>query len=199
MDPNCGGLSAGNEIDCDYKQFGGTEPNVLLIKKTEWDLALTAATITITTSMCTAIVLTTGDQGYLFESYPDSVKGLSTSVKRASGTRYKQSLEFVITGGLAAVDDIVDTIGDERYVAIYINTFVDDGGGGKYKVMGVDAGLRIPDGGITKDTHGDNDGAWLVKLESPDSGLESKPLYTFYTTDEATTDAAFVVLQSAAV
>jgi len=198
ISPNCGGLAAGNEIDCDYKQHGGTEPNILIINKVDWDLAVTGTTITFSDSLITAIALTTGDLGYLFESFPDSVKPVSTSVLKASGLRYKQSIEFVITGGKAAVDAIVDSMVDERYVVIYINTFKDQTGQGKYKVLGVDAGLKIPDGGAVKDTHGDNDGAWLMKLENTDLALESVPLYTFWHTSEAVTDDEFVTLQSAA-
>ena len=117
-------------------------------------------------------------------------------MQKASGIRYKQSIEFVIIGGKAAIDDIVNTMSDERYVAIYINTFADEAGAGKYKVLGVDAGLKIPDGGAVKDPYSDNDGAWLMKLESTDLALESRPIYTFWDTDEATTDTAFTALQS---
>ena len=79
ISPNCGALAAGNTIDCDYKQYGGTEPNVLLIKKIEWDEAVTGGTITFdgtSANLIDACVLGTGDKGYLFESFQNSVKGV---------------------------------------------------------------------------------------------------------------------------
>ena len=199
MENNCGTLAAGINLNCTYLAQGGVEPNILLIKKTEWDLAVTASTITFdvtTANLITAIVLTTGDQGYYFEGYPMQVKPIITGVKRASGYRYKQSIDFVIDGSLAANEKILRDMGDERYVVIYINSWSNTGGTGKYKVLGVKSGLKRPEGGAELDKYNDIDGMWVVKLASEDHALESVAEYTYYTTSEAVTDAAFLALQS---
>ena len=201
MDPNCGAIAAGIDIDCDYLPGGGVEPNILLIKKTEWDLAVTAGTITFdgtSANLIDALVLTTGDQGYYFQGYPMQTKPVITGLKRPSGYRYKQSIDFIIDGSVAANEKILTDMGDGRFVVIYINSFANEGGAGKYKVLGVEAGLKRPEGGAELDKYNDVDGVWIVKFASEDHALESTPEYTFWDTDEATTDAAFVVLQSVA-
>ncbi len=198
---NCGTLAEGIDVDCDNLPFGGTDPNVLFIKKAEWDLAVANATITFdgsTTNLITAIVLTSGDQGYLFECFNDMVKPVITGVKKPSGYRYKQTVEFGAIGSKAAIEKKIKDMGNERYVAVYINQFKDEDGEGKYKVIGVEAGLKRPDGGAELDKYNDIDGVWLLKMESEDHALEATPEYSFYNTDEATTDAQFVVLQSVA-
>lgn len=200
-DPNCGTLAAGNAIDCDNLPSGGTEPNILLIKKTEWDLAKVSGTVTFdgtTPNLITDLVLDSGDKGYLFEGFQNSVKPLFTTINRASGIRYKQTIDYVVPGGKAEVDKLIKDSGNERYVVIYKNLFKDEDGEGKYKVLGVEAGLKRPEGGAEKDAFSDVDGVWMCKLESEEFALESTPMYTLYKTSEAVTDAIFVALQSAA-
>jgi len=201
MATNCGGIAAGVDIDCDHLPRGGTRNNLLLIKKDEWDLAVNAGTITFdgtTPNIIDACVLSTGDQGYLFEQFDDAVKPVVTGVKKASGYRYKQTLDFIVVAKTAAAEKVVNDMGSERYVAIYQNKYAGNDGDQKYKVFGVECGLRRPDGGAELDPYNDVDGCWMLKLESEDDALETKGQYTFYDSDEATTDAAFVVLQSAA-
>jgi len=201
MDPNCGALAVGIAVDCDYLPIGGTEPNILLITKTEWDLAVTNATITFdgtSPNLIDALVLTQGDKGYLIEGYENQTKPIVTGIKRASGYRYKQTIDFLAIGGKAAIEKIVKDMGNQRFVVIYKNLFRDEGGEGKYKVFGVEAGLKRPEGGAELDKYNDVDGVWMLKLESEEFALESTPEYSFYDTDEATSDAVFVTLQSAA-
>jgi len=201
MTTKCGGINEGAYIDCDFLPRGGTLGDLMLIKKDEWDLAVKNGTITFdatTKNLITSIVLTTGDQGYVFEHFEDMVRPVITMLRRPTGARYKQTVDYSVLGKTAEDEKIIKDMGDERYVAIYQNKFGGNDGDQQYKVLGVETGLRRPEGGAELDLYNEQDGTWILKIESDDEALETTPQYTFYNTDGATTDAQFVTLQSPA-
>ena len=195
----CGSLSAGIARNCSKPITSGTDLDVLLIPKSDWDLAVAAGKITFdatTGNLITDIVLTAGKQGYLFETGLEMVKPKITAELKNGITFYKQELEFPASGLDAVSEKTLDDLKEIPVVSVYKNTFHGIAGETKYKVLGVDSGLRLTKREI--DPNGDFAG-WIVGLSSRDNALESVGQYSLYKTDEATTDGVYAALQVAAV
>ena len=192
---NCGTLSAGIDIDCNHLITSGTGANLLLIKKTEWDAAVALTKITFdatTDNLITDCVLDTGKKGYLFQTNEEQIKPKISEVIKNGAHLTKQEIDFVASKLDAASEKILDDLKETPVVAIYINSFHGTAGETKYKVLGVESGLRVVKREL--DPMGEWAG-WVIGLASRDLALESKGQYSLYKTDEATTDAIYAALQ----
>ena len=196
---NCGGLLAGIDKNCDRPITSGTGADLLLISKTDWDEAVALGKITFdatTGNLITDCVLNTGKLGYLFESNEEQIKPKITEVIKNGAHMYKQELDFVASKLDASSEKVLDDMRDTAVVAIYTNLFKGTAGETKYKVLGVDSGLKVAKREIDPTAEW---AGWTIGLASRDTALESKGQYTLYKTDEATTDAVYAALQVAAV
>ena len=198
MGTPCGSLNAGLDLNCNNLITSGTDNNLLLISKENWDDAVAGGTITFdatTNNLITDCVLSSsGKQGYLFETGREQVKP-KVAMEIKNGFRlHKQEVEFPIQKLDAASEKVLDDLSNILVVASYKNTFHGTTGDAKYKVLGVESGLILSKREIESD--GDF-GGWIIGLSSGEKALESVGQYSLYKTDEATTDGIYAALQVA--
>lgn len=195
---DCGNLTAGLGKNCDKPISSGTNGDLLLMTKADFDLAVANGTITFdatTPNLITALVLSTGKQGFLFEGTDDQVKPKIEVVIKNGLTLYKQEIVFNSNMLDAESEKVLDSFQDTKVVAIYKNSFHGIAGETKYKVLGVDSGLILTARAL--EPLGEFAG-WVITLSSKENALEAHGQYSFYHTDEATTDTEYLALQTPA-
>ena len=202
MSNACGTLATGQDADCDNKPVGGVEGEILLFNWDDVRGAISAGGLTFDSTTdniidAFAFVASSTKLGYMFEGFQDTTKPTITNAKRAAGNNWVQTVNFICVGNLGATDKIVELLGNGLYVAIIKNKWHNEAGAGKYKVYGIESGLKMDDGNSGQDPYGEQDGAWVINLVSPEGG-QPTPVHTLFDTNETTTDAIYTALQSAA-
>jgi len=189
-------------IDCDNLMKGGTEQDIIIVDYDDVRAELAEGTPGITfdgttKSLVTDFTFTASSdrEGYLIEGSKGTVIGMSEAIDQNSGVGYKHSVEFQIQDNLAASDYIVSQLKNKRIVVIFKNRHKNASGAGKYKILGLESGLVLESSNLNTS---ENNGVHMLKFSSEEISLEPHPIWSLFDTDEATTDAIWTALQTAA-
>lgn len=197
----CG--TAVNQVkSCDYTPIGGVADEVIILNKADVDAAIaTGATKFLVNETNPLIVevfgLTFAKKGYVFESDFQQIKPKIDVVVKAGAKKYKQSISFQVPKHDAIAGVTLSRLAKGEFVAIFANKWKNIVGGGKYKIFGLDGGLRLAAGTLT-DPWSDNSGIYTVTLESKDNSLENFPCRILFKTSETVTDVIYTAFKTAA-
>jgi len=188
--------------DCDFPQHGGTESDIMILDYDTVQAELASATPAIvfdgtTANLITQFAFTTASarKGFLVESNLNQIRPSIASVQKATGVFFAQTCIFQVADNKAATDKFVKEWSNKRVVLIYKNKFKNEDAAGKYKVFGLDNGLVLSAATLAAY---ENEGAWMLTFASDENTPEKFAQYTIFSTDEATTDAYWTDLQTAA-
>jgi len=193
---NCGSLTADINKACATQITEGNEADILLILKSDWDVAVAEESISFdatSENLIDAIVLAVGKEGFIIETNEGQIKPKIETVIKNGAHLWKQTVEFAVPLLDAATEKAVNDLNEQRVVAIYKNKFHGTDGETKYKVLGVDSGLKV----ATATLEGNAEFAgWIITLANEDDGLEMHNQYSLYKTSEVVTDAIYTALQT---
>lgn len=196
------GTAVGFTKDCDFPQHGGTQEDIIILDYADIqaELATSGAAITFDNTYpnkITKFAFTTASarKGYKIESVLNQVRPVVNKLDYPTGMLYSQSIQVMIADNKAETEHFINQWKDKLVVIIYKNQFKNEDGKAKYKVFGLDSGLKLSV--HTMDAYA-NGGAHMLTFASQAEAPEKYSQYTIYDTDEATTDTAMADLLVAA-
>lgn len=180
--------------DCDYPAIGGTKDYVILIKKSTLTTSILAGNFVVNGTYKNRITEFTVDVASLcIDTCLNQVKPKVDIIQKANGMLFKQSISFQLVSNLGATYLNLAAIADGEWIAIFENSWKGEDGKGKYKVFGIDGGLRVAPGTVFDPTS-DTEGVISITLESQDNSLENYPDYSIECTTEKDSDTLIALL-----
>lgn len=174
---DCGAIKLGSAYDCANPLQGGSDPNVILYNKKD------ILGYTYTGSKITGLTLASGACGYQFTGFGKSVDPVQEVIKMASGQNLtKHSVGIVIFDRTQDQKDNIQNLILGTFVAVVRSSQADEN---SFELYGKNNGLVLAPGQINK--LNENNGAYTIKLETPEGQGESKLPTTILLTDYATT------------
>jgi hypothetical protein len=183
----CGDLTRGALYNCDDPLYGGTDEEAGVINKQ--DIASIAYS-TATPNLITGITLKTGKVMHLFTGFRNNILPSLEAVDVPNGpTVWKHILNFFAFLNSQIWKNELAKLGKGKFVTVYRNAKQDENA---FEVQGVGKGLELQAGAVNNKA--ENNGAYNLILSSRASQEEVLPPNTWFTTDYATTLAAFYTL-----
>lgn len=190
MPGTCGIIAAGFTLDCDNPIVSGVEDDLLIANFT--DVAVITLDISNPT-LVTAITMKTGKQFFKIEGRNESAEPLYNLVVSRYLKTYDHQVTFKVFDNVAVVKELVDTLKDSCMIALI------KGKDSVWELYGQRLGMRQSEG-TRNPLDGDSGGAHSVILKTAENaGREPHVPAQFLDTDEATTEAAILVLLAPAV
>lgn len=193
----CTSITAGITRNCDDKMVTGLQDEVMLINID--DIDKDASTFDATNPLIvTAITLKTTSpaaSGYKIEGINFSNEHNTALVKRRFINGWDHNLMFRVFDNTPDTKKFVKEAVDARFVAIIKNRYSNrnaatNAGVTIYEVLGWEYGLEITE--ATRDTMDEeSSGGWVLQAACDETVKEPQLPYTFWVTDEATTELAF--------
>ena len=186
---DCAKIAAGlTAAECGKMATSGTGTKVVLMNYDDID----KASSTVSSGVCTSLVLAAEKLAYLFESIDKATTGEATFAK---GT-YIDSYDHAVTLRIFVKDQIsknfINSLTNARVVAIVENRATGASGNTKYEVYGWDSGLKLSENAFTTD-FADNV-VFTAKLASDDNSKEGQLPLSYFITDLAGTETALAGL-----
>lgn len=186
---DCAKIAAGlTAAECGKMATSGTGTKVVLMNYDDID----KASSTVSSGVCTSLVLAADKLAYLFESIDKATTGEATFAK---GT-YIDSYDHAVTLRIFIKDqtskDFINSLTNARVVAIVENRATGVSGNTKYEVYGWDSGLKLSENAFTTD-FADNV-VFTAKLASDDNSKEGQLPLSYFITDLAGTETALAGL-----
>lgn len=183
----CGDITIGSQYDCDDPLIGGTRERLGVINKNDIASVTYSAS---TPNLVTAITLTTGKVCHLFNGFRNSVlPSLEKATAPSGQAQFRHIVNFFVYENTQIQKNNIAKMANGKYVTIYQNSNQDEQA---FEVQGLGAGLELQDGAINNKN--ENNGAYNLILASGAQQMEGKLPSTFFSTDFATTLAAFETL-----
>lgn len=183
----CGDLTRGALYNCDDPLYGGVDEECGVINKNDIaSIAYSAAT----PNLITGITLKTGKVMHLFTGFRNNILPSLEAVDVANGpTVWKHILNFFAFSNSQIWKNELAKLGKGKFVTVYRNAKQNEDA---FEVQGVGKGLELQAGAVNNKA--DNNGAYNLILASRATQEEVLPPNTWFTTDYATTLAAFYTL-----
>ena len=186
---DCAKIAAGLiAAECGKMATSGTGTKVVLMNYDDID----KASSTVSSGVCTSLVLAADKIAYLFESIDKATTGEATFAK---GT-YIDSYDHAVTLRIFIKDqtskNFINSLTNARVVAIVENRATGANGNTKYEVYGWDSGLKLSENAFTTD-FADNV-VFTAKLASDDNSKEGQLPLSYFITDLAGTETALAGL-----
>lgn len=182
-------ISGAITADCENQIYAGADSVAVIINSSD----IEAVTYSNTNgNIVTGITLKESCKGYQIQQLGNKpFEGSQTEmVDGTYAKKFNNTVNFaVLDNGPAICHDVVDNLANGKFVVIMTNDYRHTNADNKYQVYGIAKGLKA--NSITREVWGDNESAYVcsfVEEGAPKSGI------FFYTTDEATTDAAIAAL-----
>ena len=193
----CTSITAGIARNCDDKMVTGLQDEVILINLDDIDKASSAFDATNDMTITSIVLKTTSPAaaGYKIEGINFSNEHNTALVKRRFINGWDHNLMFRVFDNTPAVKKFVKEAVDSRFVAIIKNRYNNrnassDAGVTVYEVLGWEYGLEITE--ATRDVMDEESlGAWVLQAACDDTVKEPQAPFTFWDTDESTTETAF--------
>jgi hypothetical protein len=185
---DCGKITTGfTGGSCSDKlPIGGTGTRLIFINHSDIDFENSSAP---SAGILDEIVLKTGKVGYLFETLGNANEGGFTFNKGTYVTTYAHSVTARMFKDGAAAKAWLDEIKDARLVIIVEKR---EDNASKFEVYGWNSGLKMSEN--TGSTTLTDNVAFAPVFSSEDGAQEPALPYTFFDTDEETTEAAITAL-----
>lgn len=186
---DCAKIAAGlAAAECGKMATSGTGTKVVLMNYDDID----KASSTVSSGVCTSLVLAANKLAYLFESIDKATTGEATFAK---GT-YIDSYDHAVTLRIFIKDqtskNFINSLTNARVVAIVENRATGASGNTKYEVYGWDSGLKLSENAFTTD-FADNV-VFTAKLASDDNSKEGQLPLSYFITNLAGTETALAGL-----
>ena len=186
---DCAKIAAGlTASECGKMATAGTGTKVVLMNYDDID----KASSTVSSGVCTSLVLAAEKLAYLFESIDKATTGEATFAK---GT-YIDSYDHAVTLRIFIKDqsskNFINSLTNARVVAIVENRATGASGNTKYEVYGWDSGLKLSENAFTTD-FADNV-VFTAKLASDDNSKEGQLPLSYFISDLAGTETALAGL-----
>lgn len=186
---DCAKIAAGlAAADCGKMATSGTGTKVVLMNYDDID----KASSTVSSGVCTSLVLAAGKLAYLFESIDKATTGEATFAK---GT-YIDSYDHAVTLRIFVKDqtskNFINSLTNARVVAIVENRATGTSGNTKYEVYGWDSGLKLSENAFTTD-FADNV-VFTAKLASDENSKEGQLPLSYFASTLAATETALAGL-----
>lgn len=186
---DCGLISSNITKNCDNPIVGGVADNIYLFNWADWILSVFDRDEE-NPEIYEGITLPSGAFAYKMEGINNSPAPLQTFKRLAFGTNYEHAVNYYVFSLGAAVKKQLEAKGKGRFVAVVENNYRGTAGETAFEIYGANAGLIVPDGGITRDpNNADSQGAYFINLISSEKAREPHLPATFFKTDYATTKA----------
>lgn len=190
MAVNCAKLAANvTAAACKFVP-AGIQGDCVLINFDDWK----AATITKSGDVISAIALASGKNGYHIVSHDKAFTGSYSMTKGTYVNGYVHQLVLRSFDRTQGVKNFVNVMTNGRFVAIVINMDTTNDAT-KFEVYGGDSGLKVS--ASTFDSSNTDGVINEMTLASEDGELESRIPDSFFSTDLATTAAAYAALYPA--
>ena len=187
----CAKLNANITVDCDKPLQAGTRDNMVLINYDDWLDAVLTLNVT-NEQIIEGIALASGITGYKVEGQNNSNIPKPAFVRGRYSGAFDHEVKFVAFDISPTAKAQLEKLCKGRVVAIVENAFKGTGGETSFEVYGADAGLIVPDGGLTRDpSSADTQGAYEMTLKSSELSREAHLPATIYKTDYTTRKAIF--------
>lgn len=180
-----GSLAASITVDCDNQRVPGYEDVALIMNRNDIDWA----TVTYDADNKRIVKTIAMKQGakpfYIYNPRvnPVAFNGTNATFEQDSN-RYTKQVQFYFEGiGGGAAADVVEPLKSGQFVVLLQRK--DHRGDGSFQLVGFEGGLTA-----TAEVQDENTGYWLITMETSEPSAET----TFFTTDYATTKAAFDAL-----
>lgn len=188
---DCAKIAAGlTAAECGKMATAGTGTKVVLMNYDDID----KASSTVSSGVCTSLVLAADKLAYLFESIDKATTGEATFAK---GT-YIDSYDHAVTLRIFIKDqtskNFINSLTNARVVAIVENRATGASGNTKYEVYGWDSGLKLSENAFTTD-FADNV-VFTAKLASDENSKEGQLPLSYFITDLAGTETALAGLHT---
>jgi len=183
----CGAISAGLAIDCDYPAMGGVYEDLILFN---YDDMLSVTRSITNTQIIEAITLQAGGKAaYKYEGKNESVEPQTNLVKQRYSDSYDHEVMFIIFLNTPAAKIQIEGMVGGKLVAIVQNKHKNTAGDTSYEVYGLGVGLYVMElSRVVVDA--DTQGAYKIILRTPDNAKEANLPNPFFITDYAATKAA---------
>lgn len=183
----CARISANVLFDCDNPLVAGTDDNLFLINKEDWDEAVITRNAS-NNQLIEGIALATGDLAYKFEGKNSSVEPMQKLVKQKYAEVYDHEVTFKVFKVNAATKEQLEKMASGKVVAIVSNLFKGASGEAAFEVYGEEIGLEVQE--LERSLADvDTQGAFNLVLRTPEIAKEAHLPATLYDTDYATTKA----------
>lgn len=177
---------------CQALAVPGTSPRVILISFTDIDKSKSV----VANNVISSLVLKQGTKGYEVDSLPNATVG-SDSINVGTYVRtHAHNVIVRIFQKSEAAKKFVNGLTNAKVVAIVENNEHGSAGEVKYEVYGWDSGLGLSD--LTTGTDMADNVVYQATLASDSNALENTLPKSFYSENEAATDAAITALLSPA-
>lgn len=184
----CGKITAGLSASCSTPIKGGTNDELTLINKDDFDAAAITRNVS-NPQIIENIVLPSGTSGYVYQGQLNSNEPVANLVK----ARYSKGYNHQVTGKVFDISPVakaqLELLAKGKVVAIVQNNHRGATGNCAYELYGNDQGLDLSEL-IRTGNDPDTEGAYSIVLKTDEAiGKESHLPATIFITDFATTKA----------
>lgn len=189
-------ISSDINFNCDGLVVRGLEADGLIMNRDDIDFASTTFNSTKKNVIESLVMKSTKKAYEVVQQGATPFTGTQSSLTIGTyRNTWQHTVSLVVLANEPDVTDkIIDGLANGTFVVILKNLSAGHGGDGKYQVYGYAQGLKASE--ITNEKYSeDTDGGWLVNLQ--ESSAPRSAMF-FYDTDDATTEAAYEALKTAA-
>ena len=188
---DCAKIAAGlTAAECGKMATAGTGTKVVLMNYDDID----KASSTVSSGVCTSLVLAADKLAYLFESIDKATTGEATFAKGTYIDSYNHAVTLRIFIKDQTSKNFINSLTNARVVAIVENRATGASGNTKYEVYGWDSGLKLSENAFTTD-FADNV-VFTAKLASDENSKEGQLPLSYFITDLAGTETALAGLHT---
>jgi hypothetical protein len=180
----CGELTAGYEVDCEYKSITGVNDELILGNHKHL-LEGTVSRNGTNARIIEDIALSGTNLAYAFQGLAGSHQPSAKYIKKTYGGNYDHIIKFLVFNNSPAIKLQLEGIMNGRMFGIVHNNQHNANGDGAYEVFGVAVGLIGID--LIHDKNNDENPGYEITIGSPDKAKEPHLPDTWFFTDFATT------------
>lgn len=185
----CGGISMDGRYDCENPIVAGTTQRLLLINKSDWDLATIVYDI-VKTNVITSIVLSTGT-AYVFDGIRKSIAPQTAYVPSTVTSGYDHQIDFLVFDISSAQKlNIEAMVLSEGVVGIIQGMNEEGNSDSVFETFGAGVGMQVQASPMRINNDTESNSAYTISLKtSDDAGKEQHLPLSIWSTDFVTTKA----------
>lgn len=183
----CGAISAGLSLDCDYPPMGGTTEDLILMNF--GDIASVTRNVA-NKQIIEAVTKVSAKTGYKYEGKNESLEPQANLVKQRYADSYDHEVMFIVFLNTPVAKQQLQKMVGGKLVAFVENKHKNSAGDTSYEVYGLGVGLYVAElSRIVVDA--DTQGAYKLILRTPENSKEANLPNPLFITDYATTKAVY--------
>lgn len=188
----CGQFTLSVSTNCAYPLISGTGNRAYIMNHDDYEAA-TKAFLSGNAMVLESIALAGAATAFYVDGINNSNAPSFALVPQTYGDVFDHTFNFLIFDLSNATKEAIQGSVGGRFVVVYENSFKGVAGESAFEVLGADNGLKLT--ALTRDPlNNDNQGAYVLTMNTAETGKESKMPLSFFDTDYATTKAALEAL-----